>query len=431
MRDQERANLALVLHGSWSDGVFFVWGESAEPAPKPRGRQPRVRPHPHAAPPDRLREALETLAPLGAWADAPTTTRVILLPSSADRPRLPPWLVSEVDTGATDTEAEFEPRLTPWKVTGLALDIVTDLDLLVTLPLGEAGERWWGTDLRYWGLVAKLGLEFLAHHKYLPGLTENEGQYRAAWLPVMDDPHDRARLHALAQAMPPVCRAIFAESSTPKPDQALAPHALLDNFIKRLVDQAVRDWGRVRLDRRRKPPQGIAGAWWAALWDADDGQIEVELAQRRELAGLFDAWQGWMRQLRGAEHQEPARQADTGYSQSTGRQPRRTDGHAGREPAVRTVVHHAVSQPRLFGVADRVSPGVRVAHQALSRQSRHRAAERTGRAIHPAPPQNRFHHHPGPAGQTGDEGLLQPDRRIDHAVRGGGQRITGAGRLGR
>ena len=62
----------------------------------------------------------------------------------------------------------------------------------------------------------------------------------------------------------------------------------------------MRDWGRERLDRRRKAPQGIASAWWAALWDVDDRQIKVELAQRRELAGLFDAWQGWMRQLRSA-----------------------------------------------------------------------------------------------------------------------------------
>ncbi len=310
MQDQDtQIKLDLVLHGSWSDGAFFVWGESAEPAPKPPGRQPRVRvrPHPYAASPDRLREALETLAPLGAWADAPATTRVILLPSSADRPHLPPWLVPDADAETADdadrnhpAEPETEPRLAPWKVPGLALDIVTDLDLLVTLPLGAAGERWWGSDLRYWGLVAKLGLEFLAHHKYLPGLTEDEGQYQAVWLPVMNDPRDRSRLYALARAMPPVCRAIFAADQSPEPNQAPAPHALLDDFIKRLVDQAVRDWGRARLDRRRKAPQGVAGAWWAALWDTDNRQIDVELAQRRELASLFETWQEWMRQLRGA-----------------------------------------------------------------------------------------------------------------------------------
>ncbi len=119
MQDQDtQIKLDLVLHGSWSDGAFFVWGESAEPAPKPPGRQPRVRvrPHPYAASPDRLREALETLAPLGAWADAPATTRVILLPSSADRPHLPPWLVPDADAETADdadrnhpAEPETEP----------------------------------------------------------------------------------------------------------------------------------------------------------------------------------------------------------------------------------------------------------------------------------------------------------------------------------
>ena len=60
-----------------------------------------------------------------------------------------------------------------------------------------------------WSLVAKLGLELLAQHKYLPGLAEDEGQYRGVWLPVLSDPRDRTRLRALAQAMPPVCRALL------------------------------------------------------------------------------------------------------------------------------------------------------------------------------------------------------------------------------
>jgi SNF2 family DNA or RNA helicase len=284
--------LFLVLHSSWSDGVFFVWGESAEPVPKRRGRRPRVPPHPHAAPPERLREALETLAPSGDWGDVPVAMRVILLPSDASGPCLPPWLVPE-----KESEAESERHLRPWKVNGLALNILDALDLLVTLPLQGKGARWWGADLRYWGFVAKLGLELLAHHKYLPGLTEDEGEYRATWLPVMDNPDDQARLRALAQAMPPVCRALFIKDDI-QVDQAPTPHELLDGFIKQMTDRAVRDWGRPRLDRRRRAPQGVAGAWWSALWDAD-GEIVVGLAQRRELARLFDAWQEWIQQLRG------------------------------------------------------------------------------------------------------------------------------------
>ena len=108
MRDQdEEINLASVLHGSWSDGVFFVWGESAELAPRPRGRRPRVPPHPHAASPDRLRDALETLAPPGVWADVPAVTRVILLPSDTNGPLLPPWLAHD---GASHIRMGGRPR---------------------------------------------------------------------------------------------------------------------------------------------------------------------------------------------------------------------------------------------------------------------------------------------------------------------------------
>jgi SNF2 family DNA or RNA helicase len=291
--------IPLILHGSWSDDVFFFWGEAsrskmAEPVPKSRGRRPRVPPHPHAASPDCLRRVLKTLVPSGDWGGASPATRVILLPSGAHGPHLPPWLVPE--TADVDTEGEWQ--LSPWKVNGLALDGLVVLDLLVTLPLHGTGSWRWGADVRYWGLAAKMGLEFLVQHKYLPGLEESAGQYWAVWLPVMDDPEDRARLRALAQAMPPVCRALFTTDDV-QADQAPAPHVLLDDFVRRMTDWAVRDWGRSRLDRRRRAPQGVAGAWWSALWD-DDGEIVVPVVKRRELLNLFDTWQEWMGQLRGA-----------------------------------------------------------------------------------------------------------------------------------
>ena len=293
MESELGSGIDLILHGSWSDDAFFVWGESAGPAPGRERSAPHAQPHPHAASPNRLCAAMERLAPLGDWTNIPRATRVILLPSGADAPRLPSWLLPDAD------ESEAELHLAPWRVPGLALDLLSALDLLIALPLGGAGRQQWGTDLRYWSLVAKLGLDLLARHKYLPGMAEEGGEYRALWLPVLDEPHDRARLRVLAGAMPPVCRALFAGSAEKKTELALAPHALLDRFLKQLIDRAVREWGRGRLDRRRKPPAGVAGAWWSALWDGD-GRIEVPVARRRELARLFDAWSGWMAQLRGA-----------------------------------------------------------------------------------------------------------------------------------
>ena len=292
-------NPHLIAHGSWSDGAFFVWGESAAPAPTQRGGPSRVPPHPNAAPPDDLRAALDWLAPLADWSSGSRPSeRVLQLPSTAGGPCLPSWLSPPSDRSENGGEATV--RLAPWKVDGLALDILSALDLLIALPLGGEDSRWWGADLRYWSLVAKLGLELLAHHKVLPGLIEQEDEYRAVWLPAIDDPRDRARLRALAQAMPPVCRALI-----PSERQAPAPHELLDDCLKQLVDRAMRDWGRARLDRRRKPPAGIAGAWWAALWSDDPSsspgaRIEATAAQHGALAGLYDAWRAWMGQLHAA-----------------------------------------------------------------------------------------------------------------------------------
>jgi SNF2 family DNA or RNA helicase len=276
-----------VLHGTWHDAAFFIWAESAASAPKPRGRPPKIRPHPHAASPEQLRAEL----PDGAWAPAPEVTHVLLLPSDEAGPRLPPWLLPDADV-------DFEPpTLVPWRVSGLALDVGAALDLLVGLPARGADRRW-GTDLRYWSAVAKLGLELLARQAYLPGMTEDEGHYRAVWQPILDQGRDRPRLRALAEAMPPVCRACFDLEAEPDPDQAPEPHALLDDALNHIIDHAVRDWGREHLDGRRKSPEGVAGAWWDALW-RPDGQIDVPVSQRRELLALYEAWQAWLGQLRG------------------------------------------------------------------------------------------------------------------------------------
>ncbi len=288
----------LVLHGTWDGQTFFVWGETAPApdAPRLRGRRAAVRPHPCAATLDELRAALAT------WvSDTPETTRALLLPSNADQPLLPPWLLpveATSDETSDETTDKQAPHLSPWKVPGLALDVLTALDVLVALPARDRDRRW-GDDLRYWSRVAKLGLEMLARQRYLPGLEENEGRYRAVWQTVLDDPNDRARLKTLAEAMPPVCRAVFDPTGTPDPAQAPAPHVLLDDFVRTLIDQAAREWGANTLDKRRKPPEGVAGLWWDALWSTD-GHILAPVKQRRELANLFEAWRSWLGQLQAA-----------------------------------------------------------------------------------------------------------------------------------
>jgi SNF2 family DNA or RNA helicase len=281
--------LSLILHGTWTGDSFFLWGESATPAAR-RGRKPRLLPHPHAAPVEELGTALAGLTGLD---DGTPTARTLLLPSGRAGPRLPPWLVPGRE------EDPDPPHLAPWKVPGLALEILPALDLLVTLPAEARGERLLGADLRYWGLAAKFGIELLARQRYLPGLAAVEGGYRAVWLPTLEAPAERARRRALVQSMPPVCRAAFPAGTEPTPEQAAAPVALLDSFLGRLVDQAVRDWGRTRPGRRARSPEGVAAAWWTALW-SEDATIAVPAGQRRELAQLYEAWREWHDQLRTA-----------------------------------------------------------------------------------------------------------------------------------
>jgi hypothetical protein len=204
---------------------------------------------------------------------------------------MPPWFPTSEDT----SETEEKPTLAPWRVSGLSMDLLDVLDLLVTVPATGA-QRYWGQDLKYWSAVVKLGLELLARQAYLPGLREKGGRYRAVWFPVLDRPTDRVRLDALVEAMPPACRAGFELKTTPDPAGAPAPARLLESFLEQLLDRAVRDWGTPCLDGRRKAPEGAAGLWWSALWGSD-GSMLIPAGLRHDLAALRDAHQAWLAQL--------------------------------------------------------------------------------------------------------------------------------------
>ena len=171
----------FVLHGTWTNGQFFLWAETSERRPR-RGRQAKVPLHPHSAPPAQLRDALHALSPggLGEHVGVPAE-RVLLLPTDNETPLLPPWMALE-----EGDEASASPMLAPWRVQGVALDILQALDILVGVPRA-GGDRRWGADLRYWSTAAKLGLEMLARQQALPGLSESAGCYRAVWLPIMND----------------------------------------------------------------------------------------------------------------------------------------------------------------------------------------------------------------------------------------------------
>lgn len=286
----------LIMHGGWIKGNFFIWAESAEPSLPSRGR-PKLARHPHSVSPDALCKILARWYPDVMWDTMPEAAFGVFLPSLAGLPLLPPWLRDQPFTSSLHEAdvSEDSPVLLPWRVKGLQLDVLTALDLLVALPVRSADRRW-GNDLLYWSAAAKLGLEFLSRQAYLPALQQDGGTYRAFWLPVFDGPDDRSRLRNLAEAMPLVCRAYFTPTCEPDPAQAQAPNVILDDFFRKFMDCAVREWGRLYLDKRRRLPDGVASTWWQALWSVD-GRITIPVRERRALVAFYDAWSMWLGQL--------------------------------------------------------------------------------------------------------------------------------------
>ena len=304
-RDREIA-MSAILHGTWiadpgggPDELFFVWAERSGPRlDLGQVLGARIQRHPFAATTIEIADLLATLCPQGDWQDAERQTRIALLPSRPSAPIVPSWLIVD------DEEGEEEPlRLLPWRVEGLGISVLRTLDILVGLPLGDrdphAGQRF-GVDLQYWSVVAKLGLELLARERFLPGLRADDGVVRALWLPMLSDPHDQARLIALAKGMPPACRALSRERGGKAPDVP-PPTTVLESFLEYLVDAAVREWSGHSSHITRQVAEGfakgtsrvdLANAWWEALGAAGGGII-WPAARQRELTRFYQAWQSW------------------------------------------------------------------------------------------------------------------------------------------
>ncbi|MHB0857164.1 MAG: DEAD/DEAH box helicase [Anaerolineae bacterium] len=295
-----------VLHGTWvapadgeADDSFFVWAERGATPPRTPRQPQRVLRHPFAATTIEISDLLATYVPGDEWRSAERLTRVALLPSSQYTPLVPRWLLD----GESDTD-EAPPELVPWRIEGIGIPILRMLDVLAVLPLANhalGATHRVGDDLRYWGVVAKYALELLARQRFVPGLRTYDGTIRAVWLPFVDDPHDRQRLEALAHGMPPVCRAVFRDRRDIQPSDAPRADVLVQSFLERLIDQAVRDW--VSLEQGltgesasaasfMRPATQVGTAWWRGL-SAQGGEIPLNPSHQRDLSRFYQAWQSW------------------------------------------------------------------------------------------------------------------------------------------
>lgn len=278
-----------LLHATWRapQGWLSLWAESDAPGqPNLRANQrkfPGVPAHPFAAAGHSLGIMAGELggglqADLGH--DAPIALR---LPSSKSEPQASsPLLGREVIT---------PDRLQAWCVPAFTLDASGAFDLLRALPSQPPPGLAFGHDLRYWMQTYALVVEIIAAQRFAPTLIEVGGEHQARWEATLSDADDE-RLHQLAAAMPPLCRAQLVQG-----DETPGALALLRNFIHGLVDAFVR--GAIGHTGEAGKRATAAERWLYALGSRDP---IVTLKGKADLTFAADlhAWLGNLHATRNA-----------------------------------------------------------------------------------------------------------------------------------
>src|SRR5688500_411582 len=158
------------------------------------------------------------LDPTAARDAAPAVRDAAALPSgAAARLTVPAATAARPATAsapARDPSATAgPPGLDPWRVVGLRAPLAFAVEWLARLDEHQPKPALlFGPDLRFWSLAAGFALDLLARDLVAPALERRaDGDFQAVWRPVLGAPAERRRLRALAEGVPPACRALVAE----------------------------------------------------------------------------------------------------------------------------------------------------------------------------------------------------------------------------
>jgi len=298
-----------VLHATWipgSPGCLFLWAEGKPhsphtPQPPPPSsilHSSSSSPHPFHVPPSALPDTLPGLI----HDVAGEACALIRLPATDQGPQPSPQLIRGFLAEAPG-EAD---SIGLWRVDGLDLLPLAALAFLNDLPRPEdvAPRVALGADLRFWSLAGKLALELLAQQQFAPMLCHQDGTFRALWVPVLDRPEDVRRVEYLAQAMPPVCRALASCKADGDLLDPPSPRVLLKDFLGAMVDAAVRSWAPPLLQVVTKRDTPVLRAWLNMLFrKGEDSLVDVPAGDLEE---FHEEVARWLEQLlAGAE--EPFR----------------------------------------------------------------------------------------------------------------------------
>jgi hypothetical protein len=292
----------LVVHGIWAYGALQVWAEdSALPAHAParQGRPSRApRPHPFAAEPGRLADALaEMLASTGAGdlaRKAVDDELTLRLPSTPDGPLASPELLRPSPEANADAEAPpgtvHRPSLAGWRVPVLVFEPAAATVLLPALAELPPDDVTVSGSVGYLAAVARFAGDLAARGRILPVLSEEDGGYAARWRPVLAAA-DVRYARELAAAMPPVCRAASDKADA-------APGPLLADLLDALADASVRSRlpGALLPARKGRRPARIDVPERAllALTAAHPLLTVADATDAREAAELSAALADWL-----------------------------------------------------------------------------------------------------------------------------------------
>jgi len=291
----------IILHAGFLENRLWLWGETAvEPESRPQGQRKRKSkgssstPLPYDAGAERLWRALQDIGINGPAAKFDADQIVAWLPTIKQRPIASSPLI----TNSPDSPEHAPPA--PWRITVLPLPEEIGLEVL-SAGIGKevlAPGVIVGKDVQFWMTAMRFAGALVARQQFLPGLQEVGGVYYARWQPIMSGA-DAGLPAKLAQAMPPVCRALTRDATSPPTAPA---SEVLSAFINTMVDRLVRFTSAAPPEavkpRRGRPPKpkqatgfdSIHDQWLFAL-QSYDGVMQGNAAEFAQLASQIYRWQ--------------------------------------------------------------------------------------------------------------------------------------------
>ena len=281
----------LVLHLSFHDDAWLIWGES-----RPEGRtraktRGRVSQSPFNANPEDLAESLPlnlpSIKPVTAYAWLPTCGGV----PSASTPLI-----------AFQPAKNEDPTLQAWEVEALevsSLDIVQFLATCRGRGMLQAGVVL-GTDIALWVKVLEFSASLVSRELYLPTIVQKHNTYLARWEPLVSG-DDSVYQHALRLQLPGACFALCPSITD------LPPLGSLHAATSSLVDALVR--GSVQPSLLK--PQSVHDVWLNAL-KAPQGLVEGNGSELVQMALHVSEWRKRLSRLTSSPHTFGFRAVESG-----------------------------------------------------------------------------------------------------------------------